>query len=998
MSGGDLGVDCSIILFISISILLSLIVHEIKKLIKLPVSPMLLLAGVLLRTAGSYIGDLKTSVELVDSIQHTTVLFIFMPVLIFETCFATDWYTFKREIWQILPLATTAVLLSAYLTAEMFIYILGYDLTLAEAMLIGTMLSATDHVAVVAQLKEIKASQKFELLIQGETLLNEGTVMVLIFVFLSEADNDGSSTESAIGLFCRLSLGGIALGLVFAVALCFWLSKVENDSVQETTLTIVTAYLLFYISEATSLHVSGAYAIVAYGLFMSAWGKTVISPSVEHDVHSFWNILASNVESLVFVIGGMLLGMLMMTDTQLSRNDIGKMFACFLMMHVIRAIVIIVHFPVLKYFGYGLTFREACVLILAGLKGAIAITLALLVYRSDEIDKDVRNLALFMTISISTLSIFFDSLAIRYSVKYLGLEKLTTIQENMMVVVTNSLIEETTHKLQSIRIRDDMKLADWEDVIKIAGAKNLLAKVFKTTNKGRKIIEQEPDSPIPYLLDKFKSSIELSSIEIVNEIRSRYLSSLKGIYWHLFEKSQCRGKTALALIETANRALDEYTQPMKDWRFTERNLLPKFMVNLYVKGASMPIVGFYFRKKLYECMSGAYDIASTFIHGHHEAEELIDYMGIDDVDKGIFEEVMHEVHENIHQAEKFIKISITDNYPEVLRYIQTKKAFSTLVNSQRKLIYTIFKQGVIGEIEHDYLLDSINQESHCLSIDKYTRLPTLKELLYNNFPEASEDQLEILLSNCQEVTYEPGQIIYNLGEISLGAYIIIKGRVREYSDGYTKDHVLGTFIGMKHLLGDYDTYFNNLEAVTSVVAYKLNSTVLQHVPELEMSIWKMCVYKILILLKDEIPELNKIEYEKLNGLISKCSLKMYVQRDTLYAENGGVLLYGEIDHLHGPRYVPPEIIKYNSITEKVIFMHFPNGLGERLRVLKEPLNVAIFGFLRSNDSRFKLKGNAVKASLEELARSLPKVSLNLETNGTSFDGLKLYEVDNTHMN
>jgi len=186
MAGSSYGVESTIVLFISISILLSILIHMLKKLSKLPVSPMLLLAGCAFRIAGAYMGDLESSVQLVDNLTHTTVLIVFMPALIFETCFATDWYTFRREIWQIIPLATTAVLLSAFLTADMFIYILGYDITLSEAMLIGTMLSATDHVAVVAQLKEIKASQKFELLIQGETLLNEGTLMVLISIFLFE--------------------------------------------------------------------------------------------------------------------------------------------------------------------------------------------------------------------------------------------------------------------------------------------------------------------------------------------------------------------------------------------------------------------------------------------------------------------------------------------------------------------------------------------------------------------------------------------------------------------------------------------------------------------------------------------------------------------------------------------------------------------------------------------------------------------------------------------
>jgi NhaP-type Na+/H+ or K+/H+ antiporter len=961
---------------------------------------MLLLAGCAFRIAGAYMGDLDSSVQLIDNITHTTVLIVFMPALIFETCFATDWYTFRREIWQIIPLATTAVLLSAFLTAEMFIYILGYDLTLSEAMLIGTMLSATDHVAVVAQLKEIKASQKFELLVQGETLLNEGTVMVLISIFLFEFHEN--SSVSLAGLFFRLSLGSVALGLLFGILMCILLSKIQDDPVQETTLTIVTTYLLFYTAEVTFFQVSGALAIVAYGLFMSAWGKTVISPAVERDVHSFWNILSTNVESLVFVIGGMLLGKLIVTENELDGGDVGKMFACFVMLHIIRAIVILVHYPVLKYFGYGLSLKEALVLTLAGLKGAIAITLALMVYRTDEVNEDCRNLALFMTISIAALSILVDSIAIRFATKYLGLEKLSTVQENMMISVTNSLIEQTTHKLQSMRKREDMKLADWSDVIEIAGAKKLLARVFKNTKKGHKIIENSPDSNIPTLIQNFKSAINITSDEIKIEIRSRYLSSLKGIYWHLFEKSQCSGQTALALIKTANRSLDEHHEPMRDWQFAEKNLLPRWLVNFYLKASVEPRIGSYFRNKLCERMSEAYDIASTFMHAHHEAEELIDYMGIDEVDKEIFEEVMHEVHSNIHKADIFIKTCITDSYPEVLRYIQTKKAFLTLLNSQRKLIDSIYKQGVIGEIEHFYLLDSINSDSYSLPIYKYARLPSIKEILMNNFPEASEDQISLILSYSTEVSYEAGKIIHSLGSISTGAYIILKGRAREFCEGYQTDHVVGSMICLKNLLEHYDKYITTLEAATNVTAYKISPTILQELPEFEISIWKMCVHKILVIMKEQVPEIQENESEILRAIINKCSLKRYFKGDSLDGETGGILLYGQVGRYLGISYVPPDNLKYYCTTDKVIFMHFPSGLAERIKLFREPLHKAIIGFLRSNDSRFKLKGKALLKSLSDLSeRSLPKLytdtNINTETNVSSFEAIKLYDIETTQI-
>lgn len=153
-------------------------------------------------------------------------------------------------------------------------------------MLLGVILSATDHVAVVAQLKEIAADKRFETLIEGETLLNEATVLVLFTVFQNSIESDANVTEG-ITLFIRLTFGGFGLGLLFSLGMGYFIERIVNDSMQETNLTLVTAYLLFFVADGTSVKVSGALAVVTYGLYMSAYGKTLISPTVEKGLHGF---------------------------------------------------------------------------------------------------------------------------------------------------------------------------------------------------------------------------------------------------------------------------------------------------------------------------------------------------------------------------------------------------------------------------------------------------------------------------------------------------------------------------------------------------------------------------------------------------------------------------------------------------------------------------------------------------------------------------------------
>jgi NhaP-type Na+/H+ or K+/H+ antiporter len=955
----ELAMSGYIVLFVFFAVLLSIVVYEIRKVVKLPVSPMLMIAGILLRVIGPQIGDLKGTVEMIDEIDHYTVLLIFMPALIFETSFGTDWYTFKREIWQILPLATTAVVLSAIITAFMFKYILLYDLTWSECMLFGTMLSATDHVAVVAQLKEIHASHRFELLIQGETLLNEGTVMVLLFIFLDAATGDSSDASYSVLLFLRLTAGGLALGFGFAIAMIIWLKRVVNDHIQETNLTLVTTYLLFWIAEETKLHASGAIATVTFGLIMSAWGKTVISPTVEDKVHSFWLLAGHNIEALVFMIGGMLLGSLIVNENHLEPIDIGLLFIVFILIHAIRAIVILVHYPILKSFGYGLTIKEAIVLTLAGLKGAIAITLALLVYHHDGVSTRVKTLSLFMVVGISALSIFFDSLAVKYAVRTLGMEKLSSVQENMMINVTHSLIDKTIQKLEKMRRRPDMRLADWDTVIDIAGAKNLLTRIFKTTRLGSQIIKDNKGAPINKLLEKYKQAVIIEEEDIIRETRRRFLTCVKGIYWHLFEEGQCMGQTALILMESSNRCLDRDESTMHDWEFLEKEIHSACMISIYSRGTKLPLLGKWFKSMLNDRVLLAYDVASSFIHAHHEAEELIDQMGIDDVNKELFEQVMHEVHYQVHLCEDFINKHITDNYPQVLRHIQTQKAFHKLLNAQRNSIVEIYKHGVIGEIEYDNLLEAIDNDLKQNSLSESASLPSIRELLNNRFPEATIVQVNEMIACAEQRVYEPGEKISIRYSPTDGATLILSGRIRESSDLYQKDHPMGDFVAMENLLPCYPMNLTDLEAVTPTYIAKISPDFLHRLPEFEKDIWEQCVARLLILFRESLCEMfREVDGDSISEFVSKCECRRYDARSHVNIENGGILVHGSFGSFSGMTSIPPDAAKLVIAPEVSVILHFPSAFAERIRNPTEPENKAIVAYLLTC-SKLSTRGNTL---------------------------------------
>ena len=142
----------------------------------------------------------------------------------------------------------------------------------------GCVLSATDPVAVVALLKELGASVRFNTLIEGESLMNDGTAMVFFALFIDLAKGHSSSFLGVCANFVRIAFGGPILGLLTGLVISFWMKRIIRDAVLSINITFVGAYLCFYLAEFTFLKVSGILSIVTLGLYMSAVGKRKIYP------------------------------------------------------------------------------------------------------------------------------------------------------------------------------------------------------------------------------------------------------------------------------------------------------------------------------------------------------------------------------------------------------------------------------------------------------------------------------------------------------------------------------------------------------------------------------------------------------------------------------------------------------------------------------------------------------------------------------------------------
>ena len=165
------------------------IVRFLFKDTSIPYTVVLFLIGMSWGGLGAGMGDgLKDYTELGDMNPHL-IFHVFLPVLIFESAFAMQISIFRKVFWQCLCLAGPGLCIASFLTAAAakgsFYFIVDYGWSWEACLLLGTVLSATDPVAVVALLKELGASPTISTLIEGESLFNDGTAIVIFNVLKS---------------------------------------------------------------------------------------------------------------------------------------------------------------------------------------------------------------------------------------------------------------------------------------------------------------------------------------------------------------------------------------------------------------------------------------------------------------------------------------------------------------------------------------------------------------------------------------------------------------------------------------------------------------------------------------------------------------------------------------------------------------------------------------------------------------------------------------------
>jgi CPA1 family monovalent cation:H+ antiporter len=364
-----------------------------------------------------------------DGLTPTLILFVFIPILVFESAYNMEARQVIRNFLPITVLALPGVQLSTVMCGAVMMMAGGQGLgiTWEVALLFGVIVSATDPVAVVGLFKELGAPKRLGILVEGESLFNDGTAIVLFnillaFVIGTAATGGGASAAFLSGglEFLKVVGGGAVVGLLLAWAGWRVIGSIIENLPIKISLTIVMAYASFVIAEHL-FHVSGVIAVVLAGLVSGSYGQLKLSQSMSEFMREFWEFLSFVMNSLIFFLVGLVIALKL--DFRSFAAVLPLLGAVIIGLIIARAISIFGTMPMLRRLMEAVDSRYQAVMFWGGLRGAVGLALALTVVATPGIPGEIQQVVLTLTAGVVLFTLLVNALTMEPLLVMLGLNR-----------------------------------------------------------------------------------------------------------------------------------------------------------------------------------------------------------------------------------------------------------------------------------------------------------------------------------------------------------------------------------------------------------------------------------------------------------------------------------------------------------------------------------------------------------------------------------------------
>jgi|APSaa5957512622_1039677.scaffolds.fasta_scaffold05649_5 monovalent cation:H+ antiporter, CPA1 family len=380
-------------------ILIALFVSVLAKRLRLPYTVGLVIMGLGLTFFSS--NKIEISPEI--------IMGIFVPPLLFEASFHIRFDELRRDFGLIMLLAIPGVIMTTGLVGMAVQKGTGMELPIA--LVFGALIAATDPVAVVALFKQLGVPKRLQILLEGESLFNDGTAIVMFGLMVDIAVKGEFVFTESLYDFVRVAGGGVFVGVILGFIASQAIRRI-HDPLVETAITTVLAFSAYLLAE--DVHVSGVLAVVMAGIVSGNIGPRGMSPSTRILLNNFWEYGAFLANSLLFLIIGLT------TDLQILIENWQAIAVAILAILGARAVSIYGF----SFFSRDIQHKWKHILYWGGLRGAIVLALAL----SLPIGFPERERLLAMAFGVVLFTLLVQGFSMDALVKKMGLVKRTESQ------------------------------------------------------------------------------------------------------------------------------------------------------------------------------------------------------------------------------------------------------------------------------------------------------------------------------------------------------------------------------------------------------------------------------------------------------------------------------------------------------------------------------------------------------------------------------------------
>jgi CPA1 family monovalent cation:H+ antiporter len=356
-----------------------------------------------------------------------------------------------------------------------------------EALIFGAMISATDPVAVVALFRSLGVPKRLQVILEGESLFNDGTAIVVFNIVAAYAVSGHFNLGSGILEFLLVSGGGILVGAACGIIVSQLIGRIDNYLV-ETTLTTILAYGSYLIADML-FGVSGVLAVVAAGLAYGRLGSRGMSPTTRIVVFNFWEYAAFLANSFVFLIIGLQIAPRMLMDNAAA---IG-----WAILAVLTARAVTVYG--LAWIGKGMTFQWKNVLFWSGLRGAISLALALSLAENIPGRQQVQSMAF----GVVLFTLLVEGLTMKPLLKWSGISGLSESERVFNRAQAKAVaMRAAFNRLKQMNANGLISDYTWRSI-----RPSLEKQIGELTESLRSILEDEPRLHRAELVEAWRESL-----------------------------------------------------------------------------------------------------------------------------------------------------------------------------------------------------------------------------------------------------------------------------------------------------------------------------------------------------------------------------------------------------------------------------------------------------------------------------------------------------------